>query len=68
MQEITIQGQSMVGTFLRVELGRKNIIACNRCGKARAVVHLAGNVARIRRAGVKTMDEIEIGSVRYSRP
>jgi hypothetical protein len=68
VQEIAVQGQTLGGALLRVELRRKNIIACNRGGKASAVIGLARSVACFRRMGVEAVHEIEPARVRHAAP
>mgnify|MGYP006994988806 CR=1 FL=1 len=68
MEKVSVELQPEVRTFLWVELGRKNIIAGHRGGKALAVVGLAHAVARIRRPRVEAVDEIEPGLVRHLGP
>ena len=68
VQEIPVQGQTLGGALLGVELRRKNIIACNRGGKASAVIGLARSVACFRRMGVEAVHEIEPARVRHAAP
>jgi hypothetical protein len=49
VEKVSIELQPVVRTLLGVELGRKNIIACNGGGKALAVFRLAGAVESVRR-------------------
>src|ERR1035437_1532232 len=68
VKEVAVQRQTVVGTFFRVKLGGKNIIARNRRAKALAIVSLTHAVARIRRFGIKTVNKIEVTTVRYVAP
>ena len=68
VQEVAVEGQAVVGALLGVELGRKNIIARQRAGKARAVLGFADAVARVRRPGVEAVHEIEVAAVGHARP
>ena len=68
MQKVTVQGQPLISTFFRVELGSKNIIPRQRRCEAPTVVSFADSVARIRRLGVETVHKIEIGTVRNTLP
>ena len=68
MQKVTVQGQPLLSTFFRVELGSKNIIPRQRRCEAPTVVSFADSVARIRRLGVETVHKIEIGAVRNTLP
>src|SRR5204863_9529873 len=56
------------GAFLGMELGRENIIARKRRGKASAVVGFAGAVAGIGRTHAIAVHEIEPSAVRNAVP
>ena len=68
MQKVAIKGQAVCSAFFRVKLGCKNIIACNRGGKAAAVIGLAGGVVCFRRMGVVAVHEIEPAAVGHASP
>ena len=67
-EEVAVQRQAVVGAFFGMELGRENVIARQRRGKAAAVLGFARAVARVRRAGVEAVHEIEVAAVGHARP
>ena len=68
MQEIAVEGQALVCALLGVELGCKNIIACNGGGKARPVFRFTHAEARIRRPREVAVHEIEVAAVGHAVP
>src|SRR5437868_13531957 len=68
VEEISLELQPVLRTLLGVELGRKNIIACQGGGKALAVVGLPYAVGDIGGPGVEAVDEIEVALVGHPGP
>src|SRR6185295_1726910 len=68
VQEVAVQREAVGGAFLRMELGRENIIASQRRGKASAVVGFAGAVPGVGRPRAVAVYEIEPGAVRNAGP
>ena len=67
-QEVPVQGQTVRGALLGVELRRKNVIPRHRRGKASAVVGLPRTVVPVRRLGVEAVHEVEPGAVGHPLP
>src|SRR5678815_877012 len=68
VKEVAVEREAVGGAFLRVELGRENIIARQRRGKARAVVGLSSAVVRIGGPHAVAVDEIEPGPIGNAGP
>src|SRR5664279_3180319 len=68
VQEVAVQGQPECGALFRMELRRENIIARKRRGKAATVVGFANTVARVGRARLETVHEVEVAGVGNTPP
>src|SRR5689334_9625108 len=68
VQEVAVQREAVGGAFLGMELGRENIIASERRGKASAVVGFAGAAPRIGRPRAVAVHEVEPGAIGDARP
>src|SRR4051812_164306 len=62
--EILVDSEANAGAFLRVELGREDILVSDNRGEADAVVGLADDHRGINRIDVKRVHEVEVLVVR----
>ena len=68
MQEIAVQRQTCIGTFFGMELGGKNIVACDGHRVAPAVIGFTYAVLRMSWGGVVTVQEIDLALVGNAVP
>src|SRR5262245_22299017 len=67
-EEVPVEGQTVGGALLWVELGGKNVIPCDGTGKGAAVVGVRRGVAFVRRSGVITVQKVEPPAVGHVAP
>lgn len=58
----------MLGTLFGVELHRENVTGGHRAGKGKSVIAFPDCQSRVFGNGVKTVDEIKVGSIRNTVP
>src|SRR6478609_9335673 len=68
VEEVAVERQAMGGALLGVELRRENVTCRQRRGKAAAVICFTDTVARVGRARIEAVNEIEVAGVGNAAP